>query len=75
MVALSKCDAVPPDVAQAKAAALQKAARKKPLLLSGVSGMGVREALLKLAQVIGRADQAEKAEGGDEKPWLPELQS
>ncbi len=75
VVALSKCDAVTPDVAQAKAAALQKAARRKPLLLSGVSGMGVREALMKLAQVIRRADEAETAEGEDEKSWRPELQS
>ena len=47
IVALSKCDAVTPDVAAEKAAELQRAARKKPLLLSAVSGGGVRDVLLR----------------------------
>jgi GTP-binding protein len=75
IVALSKCDAVTPEVAAEKAAVLQKAARKKPLMLSGVSGQGVREALLKLVQVIGKAQRAEAGEDAETKPWAPELQS
>jgi GTP-binding protein len=52
IVALSKCDAVTPEVAAEKAAELQRAARKKPLLISAVAGKGVREALLKLAKIV-----------------------
>jgi GTP-binding protein len=52
IVALSKCDAVTSEEALRKAAELQKAARKKPLLLSAVSGAGIRDALLKLAKIV-----------------------
>jgi GTP-binding protein len=52
IVALSKCDAVTSEGAVRKAAELQKAARKKPLLLSAVSGAGIRDALLKLAKIV-----------------------
>jgi GTP-binding protein len=52
IVALSKCDAVPAETATEKAAELQRASRKKPLLLSAVAGKGVREALLKLASIV-----------------------
>jgi GTP-binding protein len=70
IVALSKCDAVTPEVAAEKAAALKAVARKNPLLISGVSGSGVRDALLRLAKVIREPTR-------DEKPapvaWQPEL--
>ncbi len=76
IVALSKCDAVTPDVAAEKAAQLQKAARKKPLLISGVSGLNVDQALFRLARAIRNADEeereAEKAETPPQ-PWRPEL--
>ncbi|MFY9875028.1 MAG: GTPase ObgE [Rhodomicrobium sp.] len=52
IVALSKCDAVTSEETARKAAELQKAARKKPLLLSAVSGAGIRDALLKLAKIV-----------------------
>ncbi len=72
IVALSKCDAVTPEVAAHKAHELQAAARKKPLLLSGVSGAGVREALLKLAKIVRKPkEEAEKPA----PPWQPELSS
>ena len=73
IVALSKCDAITPDEAAEKAARLQKAARKKPLLLSAVSGAGVREALHALAREITRAErQGDEAEDGDDKRgWVP----
>ncbi len=70
IVALSKCDAVTPEVAAEKAAELQRVARKKPLLLSGVSGAGVREALLKLAKVIKKPEGQEQEQAG---AWEPEL--
>jgi GTP-binding protein len=69
IVALSKCDAVTPEVAAEKAAELQRAARKKPLIISGVSGAGVREALLKLAVIIRKP----KSEAKEEGVWQPEL--
>jgi GTPase len=70
ILALSKCDAVTLEAAAEKAAGLQRAARKKPLLLSAVSHQGVREALLKLAKIVGQP------EGGMAKKvseWEPEL--
>jgi GTP-binding protein len=70
IVALSKCDAVTPEEAVRKAAELQKAARKKPLLLSAVSGAGIRDALLKLAKIV-REPKTEAP-----KPvsaWQPEI--
>ena len=70
IVALSKCDAVPPEIAAEKAAELQRAARKKPLLLSAVAGKGVREALLKLARIVHEPAKEAPASGA---PWEPEL--
>ena len=68
IVALSKCDAVTPEVAAGKAAELQRAARKKPLLLSAVSGAGVRDALLKLAKIV------REPKAPEEKPvWQPDV--
>ncbi len=52
IVALSKCDAVTSEETARKTAELQKAARKKPLLLSAVSGAGIPDALLKLAKIV-----------------------
>ncbi len=74
IVALSKCDAVTPEVAAERAAALQKVSRKKPLLLSGVSGQGVKEALYALTKEIGRtvAKQKEDLDFPDGRPtWEP----
>jgi GTP-binding protein len=75
IVALSKCDAITPDEAAEKAARLQKAARKKPLLLSAVSGSGMPDALYALAREIGRAGRREteedEADGGGPKAWSP----
>jgi GTPase len=74
IVALSKADAMTAEEAAEKAARLQKAARKKPLILSAVSGQGMREALLALAREIGRADRRseEEDEATDPKqPWSP----
>jgi GTP-binding protein len=72
IVALSKCDAVPGEEAAAKAAELKAVCRKNPLLLSAISGAGMREALLKLSQAIRKARAApEEAEQPEE--WQPEL--
>ncbi len=71
IVALSKCDALTPDVIAEKLAALQKAARKKPLVLSAVSGLGMKEALFALAREITAKTAAEKDALVEEKPWAP----
>jgi len=71
IVALSKCDALDAETLASQVEALQKAARKKPVLLSAVSGMGVREALFALSREIGRVARKE-AEGDDPpEPWTP----
>ncbi|HET7156353.1 MAG TPA: hypothetical protein VFI87_13390, partial [Hyphomicrobiaceae bacterium] len=52
----------------------RKAARKKPLVLSAVSGLGMREALFALAREIGRADDKEQAAHDGNEPrqaWRP----
>jgi GTP-binding protein len=74
IVALSKCDALGEDAIAAKAEALKAVARRKPLILSAVSGRGVKEALTALAREIGRSRSAEQAatdEGEEHQPWQP----
>jgi GTP-binding protein len=72
IVALSKIDALDPETLAVRAAELQKAARKKPLALSAVAGIGVKEALFALTREITRAktNDAELAEA-PAKPWRP----
>lgn len=72
IVALSKADALDAETLAAKAAELKKAARKTPLILSAVSGQGVKEALYALTREIKRADDADASEDGDQnEPWQP----
>jgi GTPase len=71
IVALSKCDAADADTIAEKSAALQKAARRKPLQLSAVTGLGMQPALFALTRQITQAD-AEDAEGEDPAAgWTP----
>ena len=73
IVALSKCDAVTPEVAEDKAKLLQKAARKKPLLLSAVSRKGVDDVLHRIDTIVKGEDAAELAEAGTDEAvgWQP----
>jgi GTPase len=72
IVALSKCDALDEAALAAKAAELKAAARKKPHLLSAVSGRGVKEVLAALAREIGKAEAGEEAADAEERqPWRP----
>jgi GTP-binding protein len=74
IVALSKCDALDDDTLAAKAAGLKAASRKKPHLVSAVSGRGVKDVLAALAREIGKADAEERkasAEGEERRPWRP----
>jgi GTP-binding protein len=73
IVALTKCDAVTPEVAAEKAAELQRAARKKPLLLSAVAGAGVREVLLKLGKIVHQPKEKKEPEAPAPSAWAPEL--
>jgi GTP-binding protein len=73
IVALSKCDALDEAALAAKAAELKAAARRKPQLVSAVSGSGVREVLAALAREIGKAQAKDEAAaaGGERRPWRP----
>jgi GTP-binding protein len=72
IVALSKCDAVDEETLALRLAELQKAARKKPLALSAVSGSGVKDALYALTREIGRAKADEMAATeATRRPWRP----
>ena len=69
IVALNKIDAVTPDELKKQKDRLKRAAKKAPLLISGVTGEGVRQALRALADVIGEAPVSAKAKAGD-APWI-----
>src|SRR5579872_6945670 len=70
IVALNKIDAVEPDELKKQKDRLKRAAKKTPLLLSGVTGEGVKEALRALVDVIGEAPVSAKAKSAAEaEPW------
>jgi len=72
IVALSKCDSLTDDEIQAKAEALKKAARKKPLILSAVSGLGMKDALYALTREITREDEEEERDAASSRSsWQP----
>jgi GTPase len=55
IVALSKADAMTPELIKAQGAKLKKACKKTPLVLSAQSGEGVQETLRALAKIIDAA--------------------
>ena len=71
IVALSKCDAVPADELKRKARSLAKAAERKPLVLSAVSGKGMKEALRELAAIVKAARTKRNAPAKREAGWQP----
>jgi len=72
IVALSKCDAIDAETLAERAGVLQRAARKKPLTLSAVAGIGIKDALYALSREIGRARAADhEADEVDREPWQP----
>ena len=73
IVALSKCDALDEATLAAKVAELKAVSRKKPLLLSAVSGRGMNEARATLARELERAKAKERgAEAiGERRAWQP----
>jgi GTPase len=73
IVALSKCDALDEATIAAKVTELKAVARKKPLVLSAVSGQGVKEVLTALAREISKSRAAEQSAATGEQPkaWQP----
>ncbi len=72
VVALSKCDAIDEEALAQRVEALKKAARKNPLVLSAVSGLGVKEALFALTREIKKGAKAEAdAEAPPTGAWRP----
>jgi len=73
IVALSKCDALDEETLAAKAESLKAAARKRPMLVSAVSGYGVKEVVLALSREIERSQAKEKLADATAapKPWQP----
>src|SRR5580704_15868075 len=73
IVALNKIDAVGPEELKKQKDRLKRAAKKTPLLISGVTGEGVKEALRALVEVIGEAPVSVKAKGvAQAEPWAPQ---
>ncbi len=71
IVALSKCDALDEETIAAKFEVLKKVARKTPMVLSAVSGQGMKEALFAITRDIGKAVvEAEEAANPPGK-WAP----
>jgi GTP-binding protein len=73
VVALSKADALTPEDRTAKAKALARAAGRKPLILSAVSGEGMEQALNMLARDIAAATVADPnaVPAETEEEWQP----
>ena len=69
IVALSKVDALSPELLKQQLARLKRAARRRPIALSSAAGTGVDEALRALLGVI---DAARQAEAGETRPILAE---
>jgi GTP-binding protein len=71
LVALNKIDALLPDDLKKKKAALKKAAKQEPYLLSAATRQGVEPVLFKLLETVraGRASVLE--EGEEEAAWSP----
>jgi GTPase len=72
VVALSKADALTPEVLKEQLARLKRAAKQTPLVLSSASGAGVPDVLRALLSVIDAAQQAAEAPSVAEKQaWHP----
>lgn len=72
IVALNKIDAVTPEQLKDQKARLKRAAKKTPLLISGVSREGISEALRALVTVIDEAPVSANARKAIESPSASE---
>jgi GTP-binding protein len=74
IVALSKCDAIPPEEAQGKAERLAETAGADVIRLSSASRQGVPEALREIARIVAsaRAEEAGTVSPREKEPaWRP----
>ena len=73
ILVLNKVDALDPETRAAKAKALKKAAKRAPMIVSGVSGEGVRELLRAVHALVldRRAREAAPPEGETNPEWQP----
>jgi GTP-binding protein len=72
IVALSKADALTPEVLKEQLARLKRAAKQTPLVLSSASGHGVPEVLRALLSVIDDARRATDAPAiAEQEAWHP----
>ncbi|KCZ93456.1 GTPase ObgE [Hyphomonas johnsonii] len=69
IVALNKIDALNPELVAEQARQLKKAYKGTPLLISGVTGEGVRDALFAIVKQLGLKADAEAT--GDDPSWSP----
>src|SRR5690242_9314185 len=60
IVALNKADALTPEQLKQQTARLKRAAKKTPLVISGVTGQGVTDALRALVKVIEQSSEREQ---------------
>ena len=70
LVALNKADAMSPAEIKRQAARLARAAKKSPLVVSGVSGEGVTEVVRALFEIIERAQQGSRV-SAQPAAWQP----
>ncbi len=73
IVALSKVDALTPEVLKEQVARLKRAAKRMPIILSSASGEGVEAALRALFAVVEEARREEERENApvEETGWRP----
>ena len=77
VLALNKCDALDDETLKTRVKALKKASKAEVMVLSGVSGAGVPEALARLltfidGEVVAEAAASDaKAEGDTTETWVP----
>ena len=73
LVALNKADLLPPEAMAEKVAIFRRRVRKTPLVMSGATGQGVREAMAKLLTEVDRQRHQQSPEQpGDRHPTEPE---
>ncbi|MFN4185929.1 MAG: GTPase ObgE [Hyphomonas sp.] len=82
IVALNKIDALTPELVKEQMKQLKKAYKGKPLLISGVTGAGVKDALYAIAQHLGfqnedlpyapaKAASEDEEDPDTDQPWSP----
>ncbi|MFS8036429.1 GTPase ObgE [Xanthobacter sp. AM11] len=71
IVALSKVDALSPELLKQQKERLKRAAKRTPLLVSAQSGQGVQEALRALLAIVEGARGVETEEAAPREGWQP----